>query len=309
MQNSVSGDVRDNGTVLQVHQVNGDILVGRRRPRRPGSLARPVLLAILLVCVQQYGLSALGDGVVPAGETIRPLGADGSAAIRAVAVKLRHCAGEVVAAPVNCPQRAPAPPDARVSGWELVSRATDGMRVAWHDGRFRVAGSAAMRLEYFTGGVQRLVLSTFRFTTEVRWRGEQTSVRDVGPIVAGGPGSAPKLGFDLSPRVVADEVRAAFAACVAAGNAPVPGTCPHTITERERRDTRWKLDTDPMVNPVVEPDAEYGLVRVTSSYSVALHEPIGKARSPLATHSGTYVATLVRIDDGSAQLLEIRHVP
>ncbi len=49
----------------------------------------------------------------------------------------------------------------------------------------------------------------------------------------------------------------------------------------------------------------FGLVHVIASYSATLYDRDG---ARLYIQSGTYVATLIR-EDGTARLLEIRHVP
>ena len=80
MQNDVSGDVRDNGTVVQVHHVNGDILLHNGSARRQRIIAARTavvvrtLLALVLVGGEQYAFSVLADNVFPEGERIRPSG-------------------------------------------------------------------------------------------------------------------------------------------------------------------------------------------------------------------------------------------
>lgn len=306
MRNNVSGEVRDNGTVMQVHQVHGDIIVGRRRRSRARVSVAPVLLAVLLICGEQYAFSALGDNAFPAGETI---GADENRIIRAVAEKLRFCAYEVVAEPVNCPQRATVPPNAQYLDWELVGRAHDGMRVSWHAGSFSVSGAAAMRLWYITEYGQNIAVTTFRFRAEVRWRGAQTAARDVGPILTGGTGQITKREFELSPRAATDAVRAGFDACVATDMSPMEGACPRSKDTPALGNVRWHLVADPLINPIIEQDAEFGLVRVTASYAAIVGPRDESVRRMSFSQSGNYVATLVRTGDGSARLLDLKHVP
>lgn len=74
---------------------------------------------------------------------------------------------------------------------------------------------------------------------------------------------------------------------------------------------QWKLGNYQLAHARIEHDAEFGVVRVTGSYSVTASScgPRDSQPQPLYTQSGTYEATLIRVAKGAAHLLEIKHVP
>lgn len=318
MCNQVSGDVRDGGTVLQVNQVTGDILLSGTSPPRNWAtparrLSARVLLVLLLIGGQQYAVSVLGDTTFPDGVTVRPFGVDERVITRLVEEKLRQCAASAVTAPANCPQRGGAQ-GVHLAKWAVIGDPRDGMRVVWHRDRFQVSGTAVMTLDYLTrNGGFGYEFDEVRFTAEVRWRGRDTTLADVSRISNREYGEPTrKRGFELTREAVADAIRARFDACTAATTSPMPVICPRAKDTPELCDVEWVLNGNLMISADVEQDAEFGVVRVTGSYSVTAwpRDWQGKIHPLLPfTQSGTYAATLARTGDGSARLLEIRHVP
>lgn len=316
MCNEVSGEVRGGGTVLQVHQVTGDILLHRRAGRREWitsarALTARVLLLLLLIGAQQYVVSALGDATFPDGAAIRPFGTDEDMITRLVAERLRTCASVTVAAPVNCPQRGSAQ-RVHLVKWALVGDPRDGMRVVWNGERFFVSGTAVMTMDYLTyNGGYGYEVDELQFTAEVRWRGRQTTVADVGPLSDRAGGLTRKHGFELTREAVTEAIRDRFAACTAATESPMAVECPRSTDTPQLSGVLWTLNGSPLINADIQQDAEFGLVRVTASYSVTAWPCDWRKPDPLLpyTQSGTYVATLIRAARGSARLLEIKHAP
>ncbi|HUQ58260.1 hypothetical protein [Lentzea sp.] len=317
MGNDISGEVRDRGTVVQVHQVHGDILLHKGAPRRGWitstrvRLVAQAIMAALLVCGEQYALSVSADTTVPAGENVRPFGIDEDVIARLVADKLNMCVEEAVPVPVNCPQRHTAPIRGTVA-WGLAGDPRDGMRIVWHDGRVIASGSAIMTLWYHGGDDFEVI--PVRFTTNVRWRGQETSVEDVGPIISGGPGALEHgRGLEPTREVIREAIRFKFTECMIEEVSPMDGRCPHATGAPFHRNVRWNLHGDPAGNLDIATDQEFGLVRVTAGYSMtAFFRDDGIHDGPLPQFSllsGTYVATLVPTRNGGAVVLNLAHQP
>ncbi|MDX8031573.1 hypothetical protein SK803_15205 [Lentzea sp. BCCO 10_0856] len=314
MCNEVSGEVRG-GTVLQVHQVTGDILLHREPARRdwitPARvLAVRVLLVLLLTCAQQYAVTALGDSTFPDGTAVWPLGVDEDEVAELVAARMRDCASEVVTAPVNCPQRGSAQRVHSVK-WALMGNTRDGMWVVWHRDRFYVSGTAVMTLGYVTSGSHGYEVDEVRFTAEVRWRGSQTTTADVTLGQGMFPGLIRKEGFELTREEIGAAIRRRFNACTATTESPMGIGCPLAADAPRVSGVQWKLTNLQLAHARIEPDPEFGVVRVKGSYSVTASScgPLDSQPQPLYTQSGTYRATLIGVAKGAARLLEIKHVP
>lgn len=316
MGNDVSGEIRGRGTVVQVHQVHGDILLHQGARRRGWitsarvRLVTQALVAALVVCGEQYALSVSADSTVPAGENVRPLGIDEDVIVQLVADKIGLCVEEAVAMPVNCPQRLSSPITGTVT-WGPVGDPREGMRIAWHDGRFSASGTTVMTAWY--GGGSEFEVIGVRFTTDVRWRGQETSAEDVGPIVNGGPGAlTPRRGFEPTRDAIRKAIRAKFTECMAENISPMDGRCPHVAGAPFSRNARWILNSDPSGNLDIRQNHESGLVHVTASYSMTalFHDDEFHAKPPLPyLLSGTYVATLIGTRHGGATVLTIAHRP
>ncbi|MEU7476002.1 hypothetical protein AB0A63_08465 [Lentzea sp. NPDC042327] len=310
MRNDVTGDVRDNGVVLQVRDVGGDIFIGVRRPRRRRVAWAQVLLVILLVAGEQYAWQAAADTTFLAGEDIRPPWAADDLVFSLVADKLATCAEEVVARPANCPQRSAAPITGTVV-WTLVGDPRDGMRTVWHDGVLKVFGAAVMTLWFHDD----LDVVTVDFVTEVRWRGRETTAEDVGPVEPGVSPVPPRHGFELERGQVVAAVGRKFDLCTAPRTLPMEVTCPRAAGPTRtppRHDIRWVRNSDPVDNVDVRYDHRFGLVIATGDYSLSAlpRDLAGQADPQLPQlHSGNYVAYLMRGPDGTAVVLDLEHQP
>lgn len=313
MRNNVSGEVRDNGTVVQVHQVHGDILLHKRSSRRQWitpartTLVVRTLLALLLLAGEQYAFGALGDNAFPAGESFRPTGVDEDNIAQMVVSMLRRCTAEVVAAPANCPQREVVPPGAYNIQWQLVGDPRNGMRIRWYRDRFYIGGAAVMTLSYETADRFSSEVSKVPFNAELTWRDRPSGFLDDRPRfterIAVDIGT--RQGFELTELDFLHTIHIEFLACTTSTFSPMAPGCPRTSQTPVRDGVKWTLDGDPLKNWRVEEDAMFGLVDVIANYSATLYDRDG---ARLYIQSGTYVATLVREGD-SARLLEIKHVP
>ncbi|MEV6239379.1 hypothetical protein [Lentzea sp. NPDC051838] len=313
MRNTVSGDVSDGSEVVQVGTVHGDLVLRsrRRRPSRRAVPPRPewfdrarralemrLCVAVVLLIFVPTELILLGG--------FRPQGASDEVIVRLAVDKLRLCASEIVPAPANCPQGAEAP-GAQTVRWELVGDPGDAVVVKWRHGSFRATGKAVMVLHYDTalGGDRTVVPFTFIATGS--WRGGDTRIEYMEHIDAGF--EEEKHGFELSRTAVAEAIRAGFALCTEARSSPMPAGCPRTTHTPVYRDVDWSLNADPLINWDMRQDETTGLVVVLGNYSLALRnrEEVS-ARPPHYTLSGAYQAMLIRAEDGSARLLEIKHL-
>lgn len=324
--NNLTGGVKDHGMVVQANKI-GTVNLNTGTPRSRGkSSSHPAttadkkttasggaaLGALLLIgsilhsCDSNAG--NVRDVAFPAEQGTRPAGVDDSRIIALVADKLRLCAAEVVLAPANCPQSESAAAVHKVR-WELVGDPADGMQVVWHNDRFIARGTAIMTLTYGSASGPGAAIKAFHFQTELRWQGQHSRVDDIyQPRVAPAAGTIKKLRFQLPEHDVTSAVRGGFAACVGVTYSPMPVTCPRTGYTPAVNDATWRLEADPLVNWSIAPDPEFGLARLTANYSAALHRSVdANAPTPLYTQSGAYVATLVRAENGTARLLDIRH--
>lgn len=312
MCNEVSGEVRG-GTVLQVHQVNGDILLRREPVRRDWTasartLTARMFLALLLIGAQQHAVSALGDVTVPRGAVVWPVGVNQKMVKELVEARIRQCTSEIVTAPANCPQRGSAQHVHDVK-WALLGDPKDGMWVVWHGDRFYVSGTAVMTLGYVTSGGYGNEVDALRFSAEVRWRGSQTTEADVSLLPGLFSGLIRKSGFELTRDEVGLAIRRHLDDCTATTESPMADDCPRAGDTPRISGVQWRLNDYQLINARIDQDAEFGLVRVTGSYSVTASSCDSRDSQPLYTQSGTYLATLIRLGKGTARLLEIKHVP
>jgi hypothetical protein len=311
MCNQVSGAVRDGGTVLQVHEVTGDIVLHRVPDRRDRTaLAKAVtarVLALLLITGgEQYALSVLGDGTFPDAATVRPIGADEKEIRRLTDGKLRQCASVPVTTPVNCPQRSTAPRTHPVK-WAILGDPTDGMRVIWRGQWAYVTGTAIMTIDYLGHDSVGYGLDEVRFTAEVRWRGTdaETTLADVTMLPEPHGEPIVKRGLAVADEAVLQAVKDQFDLCAAATEAPMPAACPRSPDTPRLKGVNWRINRSPLLVASIEADAEFGLIRVRGSYSITA-SAVDWQNSPLLQHtqSGSYTATLFR-----TRVLEIEHGP
>jgi hypothetical protein len=334
MRNELSGRVSGVGNkILQINKLKGDVVLGdnttaaagrRRRGNRSSSgksrngkpgggfavflLAAGMGVGIIQSC--DSGTANIRDTAFPSAEQgSRPGGVSDDAVARLVTDKLRSCATEVVLAPVNCPQAHSAQSAHRVR-WELVGNPHDGMQVVWHNDRFFARGTAVMTVNYVTAhGGPDTAIEAFHFQTEVTWRGDETRIDSVyRPRTPPPPGTIRKERFRLAESDLPKAVREGFTACTAVTTSPMPPVCPRTLHTPALGKARWSLEADPLMNWASAQDAEFGLVRVTASYSAALHtDHGGSSGTPFFIQSGNYEATLVRTPNKTARLLGLRH--
>lgn len=239
MCNEVSGEVRDGGTVLQVHQVTGDILLRRRPARRDWitparALTARVLLVLLLICAQQYAVTALGDSTFPDGAAIWPVGVEQKVIEELVAARIRQCTSEIVTTPVTCPQRGSVQRVHDVK-WALLGDPKDGMWVVWHGDRFYVSGTAVMTLGYVTTGGYGNEVHALRFTAEVRWRGRETTEADLSLLPGLFSGLTRKSGFELTRDEVGLAIRRHLDDCTATTESPMAVECPRRRHAADQR--------------------------------------------------------------------------
>ncbi|MCG8923544.1 hypothetical protein [Lentzea sp. CC55] len=311
MCNQASGAVHDGGTVLQVHEVAGDIVLHRgpaRRDRAGRTKARTAraLVLLLLIAAGQYAISVLGDGTFPDAATVRPIGADEKKIIRLVDEKLRQCAREVVPIPVNCPQRSAAE-HMHFGKWAIRGFPTDGMRVVWRGTRAYVSGTAVMTMNYLTSNGTGDDLDRTRFSAEVRWHEGDLTTADVDLLPYRDLGPIRKRGFELAESAVKEAIDEAFDICTRSTESPMVPICPRAEDTPVMQGVKWQLNKSPVANPPrVVHDYEFGLVLVTGSYSVMAWSQDDR---PVYTQLGNYRATLVRVANGIARVLQIQHLP
>ncbi|MFD4638680.1 hypothetical protein ACFWN2_15290 [Lentzea sp. NPDC058436] len=310
MCNHVSGAVRDGGTVLQVHEVTGDIVlhpgpVRRDRTALAKAVAARLLVLLLVTGGEQHALTALADTTFPDAATVRPIGADERELKALTDLKLRQCTQVPVTTPVNCPQRSAAP---RTHGlkWAIVGEPVDGMRVTWRGRRAYVTGTAVMTIGYVGHDSVGNDLDEVRFTAEVRWRGtgEETTLADVTMLPSPHTGEIVKQGFAAPDAVVLQAVKNQFELCAAGTESPMPAGCPRADDTPRLKGVNWRINTSPLPLASVDADAEFGLVRVRGNYSITASLVDGQNFAPPQhTQSGSYTATVFR-----SRVLEIRHV-
>ncbi len=236
MRNNVSGEVRDNGTVVQVDQVHGDILLHKRSSRRQWitpartTLVVRTLLALLLIGGEQYAFGALGDNTFPEGESIRPAGVDEDNIAQMVVSMLRRCATEVVTAPANCPQREVVAPEAYDLEWQLVGDPRDDMRIRWYRDRFYISGAAVMTLSDKTADMFSSEVSKVPFGAELTWRdrpsgfpGDHLRFTERAAV-----GIGMKQGFELTGLDFLHTIQVEFFACITSTFSPMAVGCPRT---------------------------------------------------------------------------------
>ncbi|SDP09802.1 hypothetical protein [Lentzea jiangxiensis] len=311
MCNQASGAVHDGGTVLQVHEVGGDIVLHRgpaRRARAGRTKVRTAraLVLLLLIAAGQYAISALGDGTFPDAATVRPIGADEKEIKTVVDMKLRSCASEHVPIPVNCPQRSTTAPRVHRAKWAIRGFPIDGMRVVWRGTRAFVSGTAIMTINYLTPNGTGDNLDKTRFSAEVRWHeGSLTEedvdllpYRDLGPIL--------KRDFELTKAAAKEAIDEAFDLCTRSTTSPMAPICPRAEDTPLLDGVKWELNKSRVFNEAMNNDYEFGLVLVTGSYSVMAWSQDDRL---VYTQLGTYRATLVRVANGIARVLQIQHLP
>lgn len=325
MRNELSGRVT--GTSFQIGDVHGDIvLLGDSTPTSPRPRVRPqpsgsgtkltvgyVVIGVIcvLITITRSCDSDPADTGFPASDRgTRPAGVSDAMVTQVVWQKLQSCATEVVAEPANCPQ-AHNVTGAENVRWHHAGDPTDGMLIRWDHDRFVVLGAAVMTIDFDKGVNRYSEVKTFHFETEVQWRGADTQIDIIRqPKLVPAPGTIEKQRYNLPDTDLVGAVRQGFVTCASATFTPMPRTCPRYATPRAAKAT-WSIDGNPVGNCRTSRNTEFGLLRVTGSYSLVVRWidtsfwDTNKSR----TQSGTYEALLVRTTDGKAELLAIRHVP
>lgn len=325
MRNELSGRVT--GTSFQIGDVHGDIvLLGDSTPATTRPRVRPqpsgsdtkliigyVVLGVLciLITITKSCDSGPDDASFPGSDRgTRPAGVSDSMVAEVVRKKLQSCAIEVVPEPANCPQAHSVswPENVR---WRLVGDPTDGMLVRWDHDRFVVLGASTMTIDYDKGLNQYREVKAFYFETEFQWRGDGTQIEVIRqPRSDPPPGTIRKKRFDMTDNDLIEAVRQGFKTCASATSTPMPRTCPRHGTPRAEK-ASWSVEGNPVGNCRISRDAEYGLLRVTASYSLVVRwiDTNFWDTNESRTQSGTYQAVLVRTADGKTELLAIKHVP
>ena len=308
MCNHVSGAVNEGGTVLQVHEVNGDIVLHPGRTRRgrtdlAKAVTARVLVLLLVTAGEQYSANVLADGTLPDAAIVRPIGADEKKIKELAGGKLRQCTQVRVTIPVNCPQRSTAPSTHGVK-WAIIGHPTDGMRVTWRGKRAYVTGTAVMTINYVGDDSVGYGLDEVRFTVEVRWRGTdaETTLGDVTMLPDPHGGEIVKPEYPVTEEAVKHAVKNRFDLCAASTRSPMPTNCPRAADTPRIEAVNWRISSDPLILPDITTDTEFGLVRVRGNYSITAWPVDSAARQ--YTLSGSYTATLYR-----TEVLEIRHGP
>lgn len=325
MRNEVSGRVSGaNHRLVQVRDVYGNVTLsdssrsegrpGAKPPaRKPKSNAGVVVLGVAVIMI---GIIAEACGTdsrdteFPAAELgTRPAAVSDDLVAQVVTDKLRLCATEVVLAPANCPQSHPVSSGRNVR-WDLVGDPRDGMQVRWHNDRFFARGTAVMTVSYHSDYGQTHAVKWFHFQTEVPWRGEETRIDTIyQPKTAPPAGTIRKDRFNLPDNDLTAAVRNGFTACASSVIAPMPPTCPRTFYTPSAKNVVWAIEGNPVGNWTSSRDAEFGLLRLTASYSLVMNQQGSTFFQPQSQHTqaGTYEATIVRTANKTARLLEIRH--
>ncbi len=328
MRNELSGRVT--GTSFQIGDVHGDIvLIGnstpattrpRVRPQPSGSDTKLIIGYVVLGVISIIIFSTVTKGCdshpadtgFPASDRgTRPAGVSNDMVAEVMSKKFQSCEAEAVVAPPNCPQ-AHNTAGAENVKWHAVGDPIDGMLVRWDRDRFVVLGAAVMTIDYDKGIDQYSEDEKFYFEAEVRWRGAATRIDAIHQPKSDPPtGTIRKERFDLPDDDLVEAVRHGFAVCASATSAPMPRRCPRRSVPRARNVT-WSLEGNPLANWRSSRDPEFGLLRVTASYSLVAHwldTGLWWNTNESRTQSGTYEAVLVRTADGKARLLTIKHVP
>jgi hypothetical protein len=325
MRNHLSGDVRENSTVVQVGNAR-NITINNRdansgRPSKPGSVSPRdpkaasgggALVLIVLIGFILHSCDSNAGNVrnttFPGEHGTRPANVSDDAIKTLVADKMKSCASEVVLTPANCPQSHSAQAAQKVR-WELVGDPSDGAQVVWHDDRFFARGTATMSLTYDSVNGPEGAIKLFHFQTEVPWRGSESRVENIyQPRTPPAAGTIKKQRFELPENAVTAAVRDGFASCVNSPSSPLPATCPRLGSAPQLTNAAWRLEADPLTNWSIEGEAEFGLIRLVASYKLALRSRNApNAPVPMYTQDGAYEATVVRTADGSARLLTIKH--
>ncbi|MFS8098646.1 hypothetical protein LFM09_16060 [Lentzea alba] len=327
MRNALSGWVT--GTSVQIGDVKGDFVLRQggpagRKPTEPRPSEKPKLTAghfivgVLILFIGGIINACNGDtnsadaGFPSTDQGSRPAGISDDMIAQLVADKLRQCATEVVLTPVNCPQTHTAS-SARNVRWELVGDPRDGMQVRWHNDKFLARGTAVMTISYDAGTRQSLEIKRFHFETEVQWRGAESRIESIRqPTTAPPPGTITKDRFTLPDGDLVRVVREGFVTCASATAAPMPRMCPRATGTPAAQQASWSLEGEPVGNWTSARDAEFGLLRLTASYSLVVRwnsTVLFLAANHSHTQAGTYEATIVRTPNKTARLLQIKHVP
>lgn len=328
MRNESTGPV--SGHSFQIGKVHGDIhLYGTSGQGEPAGPAEPepeaetpklpvryIIAGILLVIVIILIANACGGGpddpaFPDTDQGTRPSDVTDDAVTRLVAERLQRCAAAAVLTPSNCPQTHKANSPSNVH-WDLVGDPRDGMQVRWNNNRLMARGTAVMTVSYESVGRPQFAIERIHFWTEIQWRGTDTRVDSIRQAKsAPPPGTIRKQRFTLPEDDLTNAVRDGFEACVSATSSPMPPTCPNTSNTPRRENVSWSLDGNPVGDWATHrDDTEFGLLRVTASYSLRLQYTGNGIMEGdhNRTYGGNYEATLVRTADNKARLLEIRQV-
>ncbi|GAA3627122.1 hypothetical protein GCM10022267_11790 [Lentzea roselyniae] len=324
MRNEFTGRAR---TSFQFGNVEGDVIVGRgSKPDRgarskppakkqkatPGQFLAGILAFFVLGAIANACDAGAKDTDFPATDQgSRPSEVSDDAVAQVVANKLQQCTTEVVLAPANCPQTHAAV-SARNVRWELVGDPRDGMQVRWQDGKFVARGTAVMTVSYDSYSGPDFAIKGFHFLTDLPWRGADTRIDMIHqPKTAPAAGTISKDRFTLPDGDLIKAVRDGFAACASATGSPLPPTCPRTATTPSATNASWSVEGDPVANWTTAGDKEFGLLRLTASYSLVASWKYTFFVEGVSTHTqaGTYEATLIRTPNKTARLLAIKHVP
>lgn len=327
MRNEFNGRAR---TTYQFGTVKGNVVVrgdsgSKKRENRagppsaesrqkltPGHVKAALVIILMLGAIARSCDTGSKDtGFPTTDQGSRPSGVSDDAVAQVVTNKLQQCTTEVVLTPAHCPQTHAAA-SARNVRWELVGDPRDGMEVKWQNDKFVARGTAVMTVSYDSYSGPDFAIKSFHFQTEVPWRGADTRIDAIRqPKTAPEAGTISKERFTLPDGDLVKAVRDGFNACASATASPMPPTCPRTASTPSVKDVWWSVEGDPVANWTSTGDKEFGLLRLTASYSLVVSWKYtffveGVSTQPQA---GTYEATLVRTPNKTARLLAIKHVP